>query len=110
MCLAGNPRLRICYHEQRLHPDAPWPATFGNPAFLLFTPEQSVNNPLLLPVIFFSFYFDDDMNASVTERIKTQMCGSEAERIVSNPHLFLWCMHAGIKATHRAGWPEISQR
>lgn len=67
--------------------------------------------PLLHPVIFFSLCFGDDMNAPFTERKKTQMCVfSEAERIVGNPHLFLWCMHAGIKATHRAGWPDISQR
>lgn len=35
MCLifvspAGNPRLHLCHHKQRLHPDPPRPQTFGN--------------------------------------------------------------------------------
>lgn len=28
---AGNPRVRLCHHKQRLHPDPPRPQTFGNP-------------------------------------------------------------------------------
>lgn len=28
---AGNPRLRLCHHKQRLHPDAPGPQASGNP-------------------------------------------------------------------------------
>lgn len=87
--LARNPRLHLCHHQQWLHPDAPRSPTFGKPVFSLFKPEQSVNNPSLHPVIFLSFSVDDDVNASVNECTKTQMCGSKAERIVSNPHLFL---------------------
>lgn len=108
-CVAGNPRLRLRYHEQRLHPDASWPPTFGNPAFFLFPPDQSVNEPWLHPVTFFSFLFwwwYERLSLWAHKRHKCVV--SEAERIVSNPHLFLWCMHAGIKATHRAGWPDIS--